>query len=96
MTKQLLRQNIWCMVISPYIREVLTKVQYFYMKNKKSKNLANQLTFDFGALIGSEKAKKGKAKLAKPFLNRSTFVCPWISLKKQKQTQNVAMSGRKQ
>ena len=35
-------------------------------------------TLFFGAVIGSEKAKNGKARLAKPFLNVSNFLLPCI------------------
>eukprot|EP00095_Tigriopus_kingsejongensis_P007313 maker-scaffold431_size173393-snap-gene-0.28 protein:Tk07313 transcript:maker-scaffold431_size173393-snap-gene-0.28-mRNA-1 annotation:"hypothetical protein DAPPUDRAFT_59074" len=52
-----------------------------------------------GALIGSEKVMKGKARLAKPFLNTSTLVWPWTSLYSSKLTSPatnevvVAMAG---
>lgn len=44
------------------------------------------LTLCLGAAMGSEKAKKGRARFMKPFLNESSFLCPWIILKSSKHT----------
>jgi len=52
-----------------------------------------------GAAMGSEKAKKGRAKFMKPFLNDSSFLCPWIILMSSRHTRPttaavvVAMAG---
>jgi len=37
------------------------------------------LTLLFGADMGSEKPKNGRARLMKPFLYSSSFLWPWIS-----------------
>lgn len=36
--------------------------------------------------MGSEKAKKGRAKFMKPFLNDSSFLCPWMILMSSRHT----------
>lgn len=56
-------------------------------------------TLCLGAAIGSEKAKKGRARFMKPFLYDSSFFCPWTILKSSRHTRPttaavvVAMAG---
>ena len=60
---------------------------------------SHQLTFVLGAAIGSEKPKKGRAKLTNPFLYDSIFLLPFTSLYISRQTSPttrevvVAMAG---
>jgi hypothetical protein len=55
----------------------------------KTELIKNRDTFDFGAEIGSENPKNGKAKLTKPFLYASSFFFPSINLYNSKQTRPV-------
>lgn len=52
----------------------------------KRQRVCRFLTLCRGAAMGSEKAKKGRAKFMKPFLNDSSFLCPWMILMSSRHT----------